>query len=82
MIKEIVGNLFESDAQILCHQCNCQGKMGSGVAAEVRLRYPHVYGSYYKDFENGKLKLGYVNFTTAKKRSGNCQYVCSRRIWV
>lgn len=38
VIKE--GNVFDSDAKIICHQVNCQGVMGSGVAKEVRERYP------------------------------------------
>lgn len=67
MIKIIDGNLFDSKANIICHQCNCQGVMGTGVAAEVKRRYPHVFNSYRKDYENGILKLGYVNFTTAKQ---------------
>lgn len=62
MIKIIDGNLFDSKAQIICHQCNCQGVMGSGVAAEVKKRYPEAFNSYRKDYENGKLELGYVNF--------------------
>lgn len=66
MIKIIDGNLFDTKANIICHQCNTQGVMGSGVAAEVKRRYPHVFNSYRKDYEAGKLKLGYVNFTTAK----------------
>lgn len=66
MIKIIDGNLFNTKANIICHQCNTQGVMGSGVAAEVKRRYPHVFNSYRKDYEEGKLKLGYVNFTTAK----------------
>lgn len=67
MIKIIEGNLFDSKANIICHQCNCQGIMGSGIAAEVKRRYPHVFNSYRKDYENGRLKLGYVNFATAKQ---------------
>lgn len=66
MIKIIEGNLFDTKADIICHQCNCQGVMGSGVAAEVKRRYPYVFNSYRKDYEDGKLKLGYVNFATAK----------------
>ena len=66
MIKIIDGNLFDSKAQIICHQCNCQGVMGSGVAAEVKRRYPHVYKAYRKDYEQGKLRLGYVNFANAQ----------------
>jgi O-acetyl-ADP-ribose deacetylase (regulator of RNase III) len=44
VIKE--GNVFDSDADIICHQVNCQGVMGSGVAKEVRERYPAVYEQY------------------------------------
>ena len=63
-IKE--GNLFNSEAQVIAHQCNCQGVMGSGVAKEVKDKYPHVYESYRKDYESGLLKPGYVNYTEAK----------------
>ena len=67
MIKIIDGNLFDSNANIICHQTNTCGVMGSGVAAEVKKLYPKVFNSYRKDYENGLLKLGYVNFTTAKQ---------------
>ena len=67
MVKIIDGNLFDSKANIICHQCNCQGVMGSGVAAEVKKRYPHVFDIYHKDYIDGKLKLGYVCFATAKQ---------------
>lgn len=67
MVKIIDGNLFDSKANIICHQTNTHGIMGSGVAAEVKKRYPKVFNSYREDFENGLLKLGYVNFTTAKQ---------------
>ena len=67
MIEIIDGNLFDSSAHIICHQCNCQGVMGSGVAAEVKKRYPHVYKAYRDDYEKGLLRLGYVNFAHAKE---------------
>jgi len=66
-ITIIEGNLFNTSAGIICHQCNCQGIMGSGVAAEVKKRYPEVFESYRTDFEKGMLKLGYVNFAKNKK---------------
>ncbi|MBQ7774430.1 MAG: macro domain-containing protein [Lachnospiraceae bacterium] len=66
MVKIIEGNLFDTKADIICHQCNCQGVMGSGVAAEVKKRYPEVFKAYREDFEEGKLVLGYVNFAEAK----------------
>jgi len=65
MVNLIQGNLFNSTAKVICYQCNCQGVMGSGVAAEVKKRYPHVYNEYRNDYEKGLLKLGYVSFANA-----------------
>jgi O-acetyl-ADP-ribose deacetylase (regulator of RNase III) len=61
MIKEIECDIFESGADVICHQVNCQGVMGSGIAAQVRARYPWVYGQYRNLCQNpmGNL-LGYV----------------------
>lgn len=39
-------DIFESGADIICHQVNCQGVMGSGLAKQVRERYPIVYDEY------------------------------------
>ena len=41
-------SLFDSDAQVLVHQVNCTGRMGSGVAKQVRDRFPDVYLAYHK----------------------------------
>lgn len=67
MIKIIEGNLFDTKANIICHQANAQGIMGSGVALQVKQLYPKVYLSYKKDYDNGLLKLGYVNFCSNGK---------------
>lgn len=48
MIKIIEGDLFDSKATIIAHQVNCQGRMGSGVALQVKQKYPHVYEEYKK----------------------------------
>jgi len=40
------GNIFLSQAEIICHQVNCQGVMGAGLAKEVRIRCPNVYELY------------------------------------
>ena len=47
-MKIIDGDIFESGADIIAHQVNCQGVMGSGVAKQVREKYPQVY-EYYKE---------------------------------
>ena len=46
MIKHIKCDIFESGADIICHQVNCQGAMNSGIAKQVREKYPIVYEAY------------------------------------
>lgn len=46
MLKIIEGDIFESGADAILHQVNCQGVMGSGVAKQVRDRYPWVFAEY------------------------------------
>lgn len=48
MIIDKKCDIFESGADIICHQVNCQGVMGSGLAKQVRERYPIVYEEYKK----------------------------------
>lgn len=61
MITEIKGDLFNSGAYVLVHGCNCQGVMGSGVARQIRNRYPDAYGAYRKIYEEaGELELGSI----------------------
>lgn len=49
MIKHVEGDIFESGAQVILHHVNCQGVMGSGVAKQVREKYPVVF-EYYKSW--------------------------------
>ena len=46
MIKHIKCDIFESGADAILHQVNCQGVMGSGIAKQVRERFPEVYINY------------------------------------
>ena len=39
-------DLFDVTEGIIAHQVNCQGVMGSGVAAIVKAKYPQAYQSY------------------------------------
>jgi O-acetyl-ADP-ribose deacetylase (regulator of RNase III) len=45
MIKEIKANLldFPEGINVLCHVCNCCNTMGSGIASQIKLRYPQAY---------------------------------------
>lgn len=56
-IKIVHGNLFDSMANYICHQVNCQGKMGSGVAKQIRARYPEAYFAYLDRCSDQSIKL-------------------------
>lgn len=47
MLKHAKGNLIDMAEQglfdIIVHGCNCQNTMGSGIAKEIRERYPIAY---------------------------------------
>jgi O-acetyl-ADP-ribose deacetylase (regulator of RNase III) len=73
-IPIIYGDLLEAEEDILGHQVNCQGVMGSGIAAQFRKKYAAVYEGY-KDFCYGKdprQLLGACQLiTTGKKTVAN-----------
>lgn len=54
-IKIINGDLFSTDAKIIVHQVNCKGVMGSGVALQVKNKFPHVYEEYKKVYNENTL---------------------------
>lgn len=53
-IPIVNGDIFESKAQMIVHQVNCQGVMGSGVAKQVKEKYPAVFEQYKKACGNVK----------------------------
>ena len=76
VVKE--GNIFNGNEKIICHQTNCLGIMGGGIALQVRNRYPEVYKKYselcslYKD--RTERLMGNVQFveTNDGKIIANC----------
>lgn len=46
-MRIVNGDIFNCDADAILHQVNCQGVMGSGVAKQVREKFPTVF-RYYK----------------------------------
>ena len=59
------GSLFDSKAQVLVHQVNCRGVMGSGVAKQVKDHYPYVYQEY----------VHYCNEHSVNELIGSCLIV-------
>lgn len=52
------------DFGFICHQVNCQGVMGAGVALAIRKKWESVYHTYFQAYKNGELKLGNVIFVS------------------
>lgn len=52
MIKIVTGDLLQAKENIIGHQVNCQGVMGSGVAKQIRDKYRNVYSEYRNSVEN------------------------------
>lgn len=46
MIEIREGSLFNALYGIICHQVNCQGVMGYGVAKIFKKKFPHAYKQY------------------------------------
>ena len=40
------GDLLESECDYICHQVNCLGKMNSGIAKQIRKKWPIVFQNY------------------------------------
>ena len=45
-IIETKGDLLKSNATFICHQTNCLGIMGGGIALQVKNQYPEVFKTY------------------------------------
>ena len=58
MIKHIKCDIFKSGADVICHQVNCQGVMGSGIAKQVREKHPEVFAHYKKVCDDYKIRFG------------------------
>lgn len=40
------GNLLDAQTDVIAHQVNCQGVMGSGVAKQIKEKWPKVFEEY------------------------------------
>jgi len=58
--KEVKGNIFSSNAQVLVNTVNCVGVMGKGIALEFRRRYPKMFKEYQSVCKIGGLRPGQI----------------------
>lgn len=62
MLINTRGNLIDlaeaGQFDVIVHGCNCQNTMGSGIAREIRQRYPQAYTADCEAVKNKENKLG------------------------
>lgn len=54
------GNLITASENVIIHGCNNRGVMGSGVAREIRRKFPEAYFAYKNLFKDFGLELGEI----------------------
>ena len=56
-IHFVKGDMLEANLDYYCHQVNCQGRMGSGIAKQIKERWPVVYDGYMASFEERRKEV-------------------------
>lgn len=58
MIRYVTGDLLGANQKVIVHGCNNRGVMGSGVARQIREKWPNVYEVYHLKHKVFGLALG------------------------
>lgn len=80
MIKEIKGDITETDCMIIAQGCNCQGVMGAGVALAIRNKWPKAYYSYldmFEEFNAGPDGENFLGWTDAIQLEPGGKVICN-----
>ena len=62
MIKIVQGDLLNAKEDIIAHQVNCKGVMGSGLAKQIKNKYKGVYQKYKRECEKELRRSGKTLF--------------------
>jgi len=71
-LQMIEGNILDIEEGYILQQVNCRGVMGSGLAKQIREKYPQVYTEYQyfcKKWEPEEI-LGWYNMTAINNYLG------------
>lgn len=67
MIIYKIGNIFNSNAQVITNTVNCVGVMGKGIALQFKNRYPEMFLDYKKKCDSKEVKLGLPYLWTSEQ---------------
>lgn len=65
MIRYIDGDLIRDSSQfeVIAHCCNCFNTMGSGIAPQIKAKFPEAYSVDCATIKGDKAKLGTITHT-------------------
>jgi len=80
-VIEIKGDITYVTHGIICHQVNTKGVMGSGLAHQLRMKWPVVYNDYDLVYRRQELRLGAVVHTNIIQKDFKLQVagLCAQR---
>ena len=79
MIREVNGDILESEAQIIVIPVNCKGEMGKGLALQAKNKWPEMFKTYRSfcegacpSFSNGLEPGGVIGIQCAPNKYVAC----------
>ena len=69
-MKILKGDILTVKKGIICHQTNCQGVMGAGLALQIRNKWPKVYRKYKTFCQHTPNLLGRAQYVIAGPQLG------------
>jgi len=60
-------SILDIEKGIICHQVNCKGAMGAGLALQIRKKWPNVYKQYKHFVDTNQYKLGKLQLIYVKE---------------
>ena len=59
-LKVINGNILNIREGIICHQVNCKGVMGAGLALQIKNKWPEAYDAYMTAYREDHWRPGEI----------------------
>lgn len=76
MITTINGDLLAlTNIDVIAHQTNCMGVMGSGIAKQIRDKYPDVYNDFRHLYRQGQTYLGHCFLDCVMKNEHDTDHI-------
>lgn len=76
MVEQVQGDIFVDGIGVLIHQANCHHSMQSGIAREIRARYPQAYLADLETPKADYAKLGTFSIAGLPE-NGRLRYIAN-----